>query len=273
MKLTEQKLRRIIRAILLESPPAQPVRILGVPASANPSRPYNAAMNPARPLKKVQINPTGKAFKDLDGYAKNKQLHIYDDLLDDENEILRNDIFDLIDRSYAYIGGNADIRTSFDLADPAKNDYVEFLAWDIDDDPEADVVRGMKPKGGKMKLTLSANDGSRAAVDYGIDDTIVRLKDGNHYAEMSGKSATVQMKAGTPAVTDESTARAMLPGKKIEWFGSHPYFSGDERFQDRGSEIEAIKSRQYGGTNKGYDGWYVRSLGGTPHAKMIFGAV
>ncbi len=273
MKLTEQKLRQIIRAVLIEAPVARPVRIMGIPEPVNPTRPYNPATNPNRPLKKVQFNPTGKGLKDLPGYAKNKEMQIYDDLLDGENEVLRNDVFDLIDRSYAYIGGNADIRTAFDLANPQKNDYVEFLAWDIDDDPEADVVRGMKPKGGKTKLTLSANDGTRAAVDYGIDDTIVRLKDGNHYAEMSGKSATVQMKANTPAVTDEQKARGMLPGKKIEWFGSHPYFSGDERFQDRGSEIEAIKSRQYGGKSQKYDGWYVRLLGDKAHAKMIFGAV
>ena len=130
----------------------------------------------------------------------------------------------------------------------------------------------MKPKAGKLKLTLSANDGSRAAVDKGIDDTIMRLQSGQAYAEMSGKSATVQMKAGTAAITDPQTAQEMLPGKTIEWFGEHPYFTGDERFQDKASEIEALKSKQYGPGGK-YDGWYVRMLGSSPHAKMLFGAV
>ena len=128
----------------------------------------------------------------------------------------------------------------------------------------------MKPKAGYTKLTLSATDGSAAAGQYGIDDTSARLADGKHYAEMSGKAATVQMKVGAPAVTNQKTAISLLPGKDIEWFGKHPFESGDPRFQDRGSQIEAGKSREYG-PNGEYDGWYVRKLGGSLKAKLIFG--
>ena len=212
------------------------------------------------------------AFAGLPGYAKNKEIDIYDALMDPANEDLRKEVFKLIDKSYEYIGGNADIRAVADLANPSKNDYVLFKAWDIDNDPEPDVLRGMKPKAGKTKLTLSATDGEDASVAYGIDDSEKRLRDGQHYAEMSGRAATVQMKRGVPAVRNEKTARSLLPGKDIEWFGEHPYFSGDPRFQDDSSRIEADKSKQYG-LNGEYDGWYVRVLGGTPHAKMIFGNI
>lgn len=240
MKLKESKLRRIIRQVISE-----------------------------------------KRFHELPQYAKNQETEIYRDLQDEENADLRDEIFSLIDQSYAYIGGNADIRSAADLADPGSNDYVLFKAWDIDEDPEADVVRGMKPKAGKIKLALSATDGSGLAADFAVGDTAARLNSGQYYAEMSGRAATSQMKQGTPAVTDQATAAALLPGKTFTWFGQHPalYDGGDpdmqviaDMFQGKGSQIEAGKALQYG-PNGEYNGWYVRSLGGAPHAKIIFGAV
>ena len=222
-----------------------------------------------------------KKFSQLSQYAKNKETQVYNDLMDPDNTELRDEIFQLIDQSYAYIGGNTDIKSPADLANPSQNDYSTFLAWDIDGDPEPDVIRGMKPKAGKMKLAISATDGSEVAGAFTVGDTAARLGDGSHYAEMSGRAATVQMKRGTPAVTDEATAASLLPGKTITWFGVHPaQYSGSDpilqdvaaQFTDASSQIEAGKAMQYGPKGK-YNGWYVRNLGGSPHAKMIFGSV
>ena len=240
MLLTERKLRRVIRGILKE-----------------------------------------KRFSQLSQYAKNKETQVYDDLMDPTNSELRDEIFQLIDQSYAYLGGNTDIRSADDLANPGQNDYTTFLAWDIDQDPEPDVIRGLKPKAGKKKLAISATDGSEVAASFAAGDTASRLSDGSHYAEMSGRAATVQMKRGTPAVTDEATVVSLLPGKTITWFGVHPaQYDGDDpvlqdiasQFTDTSSQIEAGKAMQYG-PNGEYNGWYVRNLGGSPHAKLIFGAV
>ena len=240
MLLTERKLRRVIRGILKE-----------------------------------------KRFSQLSQYAKNKEWQVYDDLMDPTNSELRDEIFQLIDQSYAYLGGNTDIRSADDLANSGQNDYTTFLAWDIDQDPEPDVIRGLKPKAGKKKLAISATDGSEVAASFAAGDTASRLSDGSHYAEMSGRAATVQMKRGTPAVTDEATVISLLPGKTITWFGVHPaQYDGDDpvlqdiasQFTDTSSQIEAGKAMQYG-PNGEYNGWYVRNLGGSPHAKLIFGAV
>lgn len=241
MFLTENKLRRVIRSVLKE-----------------------------------------KKLSQLANYAKNQEMQIYNDLMDPDNNALRDEVFNLIDRSYAYLGGNSDIRSAGDLANANKNDYSTFLAWDIDADPEPDVLRGMKPKAGKMKLTLSATDGSESAGSYIVGDTASRLSDGQHYSEMSGRAATSQMKQSTPAVTDEATVRALLPGKEITWFGEHPalYNGTDPDLMsvaadfknDPGEMIAATKSKQYGPKGQ-YDGWYVRMLGGTPHAKLVFGAI
>jgi hypothetical protein len=226
-------------------------------------------------IRKILIE---KKFHQLPGYAKNKEIEIYDALTDPTNDDLRNDVFDIIDSSYAYLGGNADIKAPEHLMDPSRNDYIYFKGWDIDSDPEADVVRGMKPKAGKIKLALSATDGSGAAKEYGVSDTTRRLLSPGNFAEMSGAAAVVQFKVDVPAFTDEASVRSNLPGKEIIWFGEHPYFSSDEELLAKGVDpeiirelsIEARKSKQYG-PNGEYDGWYVRILGGEPHAKIMLG--
>lgn len=279
MLLSEKKLRKIIRKVLLE----EKVKLYGRMKLRDPSQPHSYVRNPEDVApKKYEFSPSGKRFHELPSYAKNRQVNIYDDLMDDENDALRNDIFDIIDQSYAYIGGNADIRSAWDLKNRKNNDYVDFLAWDIDEDPEADVIRGMKPKSGYTKLALSATDGSVAAGEYSANDTALRLRDGKHYAEMSGKAASKQMSVGTPAVLDPSTIASLLPGKSFTFFGKHPAtYTGDDPKKveiaamfknNRGSKIEAKKSAQYGPAGQ-YDGWYVRSLGGSPHAKLIFGKI
>jgi len=221
-----------------------------------------------------------KNLSQLPQYAKHTEMEIYPDLTDPLNPELRDDIFNIIDSSYAYLGGNADIKTADHLADTDRNDYIYFKAWDIDNDPEADVVRGMKPKANQIKLALSATDGSKAAKNFGIEDTARRLQGGGHYAEMSGAAAVVQFKKTVPAVTDPAKVQALLPGKKIIWFGVHPYFASPITLADKGVDLaklgdvglEAQKSKQYG-PNGEYDGWYVRVLGGVPHAKIILGNV
>ena len=209
-----------------------------------------------------------KKFAELSGYEKNKEMDIYDDLLDPENDELRDEVFDLIDKSYSYLGGNVDIRKPDDLMDKRQNDYDPFLAWDIDEDPQPDVVRGAKPKSGSMKLALSANDGSEAALDFSKKDTIHRLRKG-HWAEMSGKSASMAMKAGVPAITDEKIARKYINKPNVIWHGEHPYFSNPDKYGDLA--IEAEKSKSRASFDGQYDGWYERKLGGHLHVKMVFG--
>ena len=204
-----------------------------------------------------------KKFSELPGYGKNKEVQLQSDITDGENPELRDEIIDLINKSYAYTkaGRNYDYSKADDLIN--NYDLSSLLAWDIDDDPEPDVIRGLKTKSGKQKLTVSGNDGSKAAATFSAADSEARLRDGNHFAEMSGRSASAMMRAGVPAVTDEQTARSLLVGKKIVWHGVHPDCNS----------ISAKKSAQYCDRTGAYDGWYVRNVSGTDTLKIIFGAV
>lgn len=224
---------------------------------------------------------TPAAFSRLSKYSKQKQVNVFDDLYDPINAALRDEFFKPIDDSYRNALGqqNADIQSPEDLMDPGRNDYSEFLAWDIDADPHPDVIRGMKPKSGYMKLSLSATDGSEVAKNYAKADTVARLMDGQHWAEMSGPASGVAMKNGVPAITDEVPALALVNKRNVTWYGEHPYFTKDPAFADLKFEAEYSKKsalKHSKGKNPAlYDGWYVRMLGkpAMPHAKMVFGKV
>ena len=243
MDLKEQRLRKVIRGLVLEFVSKLP-----------------------------QPKPE---FNKLPAYAKNKEVNVYDDLFDPTNAGLRDEFFKPIDDSYRKALGepNADIQTPADLMNPGKNDYSSFLAWDIDQDPHPDVIRGMKPKSGYMKLSLSATDGTPAAKDYAKADTVKRLLDGQHWAEMSGPAAGVAMKNQVPAITNKEESMALVNKRNVIWYGEHPYFTGKPEFQKL--EREALYSKKKATFPGQYDGWYVRMLGKPPkpHVKMVFGKV
>lgn len=223
-------------------------------------------------LRKVIRTLLEKRFDQLDGYGKGKGINIYNDLFDDEGDELKDDAFKIIDRSYEYLGGNVDIRTKEDLANSTQNDYTNFIAWDIDDDPEIDVIRGMKPKSGGMKLALSATDGSVKAAEHSKKDTDSRLRKGGHWAEMSSKSAVVGMRTNLPVILDKDKALKMINKPGVVWHGEHPYFSDKEKYAE--NKIEAERSKTYAEKfGVSFDGWYERKLGGSMHVKMIFGKI
>lgn len=256
MLLTEKKLRRIIRRILMNE--------------------------------EVDMTGAVPTFSKLPEYEKGKAVNVYSYFFDPEyGPNLRDEFFRPINYSYMKSLGqpNADIQEPSHLAVSDRNDYEGFYGWDIDDDPWPDVIRGMKPKSGYQKLSLSATDGTAAAAAYSKQDTVSRLKDGKHFAEMSGAAASVAMKAGVSAVKDPERVKELIK-KDFIWFGEHPsLYSGSDPQKmmvadiirkNKNSAIEAAKTDQYGPEGQ-YDAWYVRMLGSGDqrsfHAKICLGEV
>lgn len=256
MLLTEKKLRRIIRRVLMNE--------------------------------EVDMTGAVPTFSKLPEYEKGKAVNVYSYFFDPEyGPNLRDEFFRPINYSYMKSLGqpNADIQEPAHLAIPDRNDYEGFYGWDIDDDPWPDVIRGMKPKSGYQKLSLSATDGTAAAAAYSKQDTVSRLKDGKHFAEMSGAAASVAMKAGVSAVKDPERVKELIK-KDFIWFGEHPsLYSGSDPQKmmvadiirkNKNSAREAEKSDQYGPEGQ-YDAWYVRMLGSGDqrsfHAKICLGEV
>ncbi len=176
-----------------------------------------------------------------------------------EDRDLDDEIFDLIQTAYADVSlgdgrfGNIKVQSPSDL--PAG--YTIMKAVDLDADPDPDVFRGGKMRGGRYKMGISGHDGSDAAVQKYLEMSAEALRDGA-IAEMSGKIATIMItRHGIPAVTTQEEVEAML-GKPVNWIGRHPV----EKW-----------AQKYG---PGYEGFYTRGITGAApgeHMKILLGGV
>lgn len=155
------------------------------------------------------------------------------------------DVYDIIDQAYANIGGHPKINSVGDT-----RRYTNWAVADVDDDPEVDVAFLGKPESGGIKAGAFGTDGTPKASEK-WRSSWQEISDKGWWSEVSGAPAHVLIKKlGSPFVDDEETARSILSGDEIEWYGAHP--TEPEKWQ-------------------GIEGWYGRNIGGHKHTKIIVG--
>ena len=173
---------------------------------------------------------------------------------DPRREMVKDDLYDMVQTTYADIGGHFKIQSAGDL-----ERYNYWVVKDIDDEPDADVAIMGKPDVGGVKMGAAANDGTpAAAAEYKNKSTELRRGGsvdgvGNWWGEVSGKPAYAMIKRGAPAVEDEGTARMLMAGDDFEWHGEHPDPKADAMF-------------------KSVKGWYTKKFGNYKSTKIILGS-
>ena len=186
-----------------------------------------------------------KTFKDY-GASKGQWTDVpTSDLDHDPDEFdLTDELYELIATAYAKIGGHATIKGPKDI--PGKFD--QWTAVDLDDDPDPDALRVARTKPAGNKLTVSGHDGTRPAKDAYTDKTADMLKTQGYYAEMSHGIAHIMItRHNIESINDEETVKKVL-NKELKWIGPHP-----------------------DGKYPGYDGWYIRTIGGKQYMKILLG--
>lgn len=135
-----------------------------------------------------------------DDYGKNKWIEL------PHNKVLdyADNIASLISNAYAAKGGNFEIQTGADLKN---SDLTYWVASDLDQDPDADVVVGGKKTPAGTKMTMMGQDGSAEAKKEAIVKMINLMKHRGFYAEMDPELAE---KLGLPFVKDEATIRKVI---------------------------------------------------------------
>jgi hypothetical protein len=163
-----------------------------------------------------------------------------------KNPELADEFFNLIATAYAEVGGHAKVRSPRDVfSDP---DWNFWQGEDIHGTNDFDIIIfGQKTKYG-IKFAGVGHDGSGEAKREYINSRAKDLKEIGYYVEVSGKIAAILIsKYGVPVVNDQAEVEKVL-GKKVEWVGKNP-------------EESAMPG----------DSWYVRSIGGHNHAKILLG--
>jgi hypothetical protein len=159
---------------------------------------------------------------------------------------LSAEMFNLIQTAYAEIGGHAKIKTPDDVfSDP---DWDFWEGEDIHGTSDFDLVMfGQKTRFG-IKYSGVGHDGTKDAKRAYLDDRGKDLKQLGFYVEVSGKLAEILIeKYGCPIVSNPDVVMKVL-GKPVDWKGKNPEDSSAPG-----------------------DGWYVRTIGGHPHAKILLG--
>ena len=154
-----------------------------------------------------------------------------------DTEEHKDEIFDLIQTAYSYLGGHSNYKSSDDVTGTEGENEYEVI--DLDSDDEIDAVNVSKPKDSSgVKFVATGHDGSSEAKRAVISHKIDRLTKPGFYVEVSGKIKDILVNAGVPIVTDEETIRKVLKGKEI---------------------------------TMNDDGTYQRKIGGTEHTKTLMG--
>lgn len=173
---------------------------------------------------------------------------------DPVRDMIKNDLYDMVQQTYASIGGHFKI-TSPDSLDR----YMYWVVQDLDGDPEPDVAIMGKPDISGNKLGAAANDGSPAA-SAAYKDKSAELRGGgsiggvgNWWGEVSGKPAYAMLKRGAKAVEDEAKVMELLAGDDLVFHGAHPDPNAPALF-------------------KSVNGWYTKRFGGHESTKIILGS-
>lgn len=164
---------------------------------------------------------------------------------------IRDELFQLTQKTYESMGGHVKIKSPEDL-----ENYKIWAVIDLDSDPEPDAVIMAKPNLGSKK-TLGATDGSgKASSEYKAKMSDL-LSGGslenisNWWGEFSDKLAYALLSRNAPAIEDENVARKILK-QDFEWHGEHPDPAAPDVFR---------KAK----------GWYTRSIGGKKLTKILLG--
>ena len=173
---------------------------------------------------------------------------------DERRETVKQTLYDLVQDTYAPIGGHVKISEPTSL-----ERYNYWIVSDLDEDPEIDIGIFGKPDVGGNKLGGVGHDGSGAAKSaYKEKSTELRSGGsvdgvGNWWGEVSGGPAAALIKRHAPAIEDEARVMALLDGDNIVWHGAHPTAPPDSIFQQ-------------------VSGWYTKMFGSEGHTKIIMGS-
>lgn len=157
---------------------------------------------------------------------------------------LDDELFDLIQSSYAYVGGYPDFKRAEDL--PAN--HTVWYGIDVDGDTTPDALSFGKETPQGFKWTGLANDGTPAAKRKSVDQLVQALKRPGNYGEFSDAIMHILITRYQVPVVDKETLVQRILKKPILWVGKHPQ-----------------------GQYPGYAGFYRRRLFGEDHLKIMLG--
>jgi hypothetical protein len=152
----------------------------------------------------------------VEAFADKYGKHMYAELSHGDLAEYGKTIIDLIKIAYADKGGSNELKT---LSDLKNTDLTYWIAKDIDNDPDADMVLGGKTTPAGIKLVTMGQDGSREAKSDAIKKMIELMKTRGFYAEMDPELA--QKLGLTPLKGEDRIAKILKKDIKYSNDGTY----------------------------------------------------
>jgi len=160
----------------------------------------------------VKVFETWLAEAFADKYGK----HVYAELQHSDLGEYGDSIVNLIKTAYADKGGSNEIKSQNDLK---KSDLTYWIAKDINDNPDADVVLGGKTTPAGTKIVTIGQDGSKAAKSDVIKKMVDLMRTRGFYAEMDPDLA--QKLGLTPLKGEDRIAKILKKDIKYSKDGTY----------------------------------------------------
>lgn len=159
-----------------------------------------------------------KVFEEwlVEAFADKYGKHVYAELQHGDLGEYGDTIVDLIKTAYADKGGSNEIKSANDLK---KSDLTYWIAKDINDNPDADVVLGGKTTPAGTKIVTIGQDGSKAAKSDVIKKMVDLMRTRGFYAEMDPELA--QKLGLTPLKGEDRIAKILQKDIKYSNDGTY----------------------------------------------------
>jgi predicted SprT family Zn-dependent metalloprotease len=148
-----------------------------------------------------------------DKYGKNRFVELTNKDLED----YAPDLFELIRNAYSSKGGNPEFSN---LESFKKTDLNFWIASDVDNDPEADVLLGGKRTANGIKITVAGQDGSRIAIHNMLSKMKNILKEEGIYAELD---IDLAKRVDAQPIQDYEKIKEVLYNKDLKYLGDGIY--------------------------------------------------
>lgn len=151
-----------------------------------------------------------------EAFADKHPKNTYVNLHSSEVTEYADNIIELIKTAYTKKGGNLEFKNASDLRN---SDLNYWIATDINDNPDADVLFGGKKTHAGTKMTVVAQDGSPEARKETVKKLIELMRTRGFYAELD---VDMVQKFGLKPIKDEAEIRKVL-NKDIKYNSDGSY--------------------------------------------------
>jgi hypothetical protein len=161
-----------------------------------------------------------RLIRETNFFDRFKRKNKWMELLRTDKERLKQELFVLVNNSYAPLGGHPRISGVDSILDPQLT-YWEGV--DDDNDPNADAVLFGKETPYGVKISGMGQDGGSRAKSDLVNKLVAQLKRPGYWIEVSDRPAEILLGKGAPYLDDQKKVEKIF-NQEVEWLNDKGWY-------------------------------------------------